>query len=82
MEWKDTTSYRRGETIEPDSFTFQTKSLRVIVHKYHSNEWVLSCYELKIECQSLGTQEMQEAKDTALKKIKAKLEMLLKEVTV
>lgn len=82
MEWKDTTSYRRGETIEPNAFTFQTKNLRVIVHKYHGNEWVLSCYDLKIECQSLGTQTLQEAKDAALNKVKDKLKLLLSEITV
>jgi hypothetical protein len=81
MEWKDTTSYRRGETIEPNSFTFQTKSLRVIVHKYQSDAWVLSCYDLKIECRTLNTASLQEAKDAALKIIQDKLETLLKEIT-
>ena len=81
MGWKDTTSYRRGEIIEPNSFTFQTKSLRVIVHKYHSDEWVLSCYDLKIECRALNTASLQEAKDTALKIIQDRLETLLKEIT-
>lgn len=53
MEWKDTTTYRRGETRgeNPTSWTLRTDELRITVvsdHIHHAGQWIMHCPELNL----------------------------------
>lgn len=67
--WKDTSSYSQSDKERvPHEFTYQTKNLRIIVHrKLHLDGlWFLSCYELGLQDRELEAVEAVKAKKEGL----------------
>lgn len=80
LEWKDRTSYSRGDKERiPSIWELEVEGLKIVVHKIiHYPEWYLSCYDLHIEKQCLYTEDVEEAKAEGLKIIIEKIEQLKK----
>ncbi len=85
--WKDTTSYRRGETQEPSCWTLTGQELRVSVLTGHRmadpDDWVMNCYQFNIEARKIGTKaDMTEAqaKHKALQIVKNRANRLIADI--
>jgi hypothetical protein len=81
-EWKDSTSYSRGErgTVEPRSWTLGDNNHKsVVVHRRIDapGTWFVSCYALDIESFELGTKSLETAKRLALVRVKNALQDLV-----
>jgi hypothetical protein len=87
MEWKDTTSYKRGETVrKPTCWTLEDpdKLLRVVVvfgHVHAPGHWVFHCPQLQFDTvdllsvpQSPGAGE--QAKFEAMRCVMARIQAL------
>ena len=85
LDWKDTTSYSRGEYErsggrEPREFTLGVVGIgRLVVHRYHGLEgwfWSLHGPEMNIARQQLGSESAEHAKMEALYELKARIERM------
>jgi len=80
LEWKDTTSYSRGDKERiPRILEIKVEGLRIVVHRIiHYPEWYVSCYDLNIEDRCLYVDDLYEAKIKAIDIILEKLEGLMR----
>lgn len=73
-EWKDTTSYCRSDKKrEPTAYTLKLEGLSITVtcgHIYHKPNWVMHCYNLKIDTQKLKASDLEGAKTEAIYEVK------------
>lgn len=63
-EWKDTTSYSRGErgTVEPRAWEIDLDGLRVTVHRYFDLEgWFGTCHAMGVDRQQLTCERIADA---------------------
>lgn len=70
-DWKDTTSYQRGErgAIEPDEWTLRGRAVSICVHRhirYPPSVWLAECRNLGIERHELLATNIDVAKEEAL----------------
>jgi len=76
MEWKDETSYGRGERgkVEPRTWATYVGRVRIVVTKHlrHGDEWVSHCHPLYNKV-PLGTTSLEIAKIVALEKFLQKV---------
>ncbi len=87
MNWKDTTSYSRGQVnIIPSCWTLKTQHVTIDVlngHIHFPGEWVMHCHSIGINKKRIGivgqmTEE--QAKETAIQIVKHVLNMMLTEL--
>ena len=83
MDWKDSTTYSRGQKERiPTSWTTKTESLSITVtkgHLYYKGEWVMHCFavgmdtvQMKIPADSTPEQ----AQNRAIEMVKRRLNIL------
>lgn len=86
LEWKDTTTYRRGETRgeNPTSWTLRTDRLRITVvsdHIHYAGQWIMHCPELNLSELQLYLQAdkvgAKKAQERAVAVVRMKLEDML-----
>ena len=81
-EWKDETSYSRGERgkVEPQILVKTINGVRVIIHRhiYYKDTWLLSCNELNIDNKNLDTNDFEVAKEKAKEVLINKVDQLVK----
>jgi hypothetical protein len=74
MEWKDATSYSRGDRgkVEPSVWEVESDGLRVALHRWVAvaDKWFVTCYDLKIDKQPLSSKHMKVAAKEALSLVK------------
>ncbi|MEY8416695.1 hypothetical protein AAK964_10370 [Tissierella praeacuta] len=71
MEWKDKTSYSRGDKERiPRVLELNIEGLRIVIHRIiHCEGWYLTAYELNINDFFLETEDVVEAKNKGLEVI-------------
>ena len=70
-EWRDTTSYQRGERgkTDPREWCISFADLTIFVHRLvHRDGWFLRCVSLNIRSYPLGVSTADWAKERALKR--------------
>lgn len=84
MEWKDETSYSRGELgkVEPDTWVLHLPTTRIAVHRHinHPGKWVLTCRRLGIELRELDADDVETAKRVALQLLELAVLMVKKDL--
>lgn len=77
MDWKDTTSYSRGDTVrKPTTWSCDVGSLEVTVtcgHIHYRPNWVMHCHKLGVDTKPLGLAEEigpEEAQRKAIERLK------------
>lgn len=85
LKWRDITSYSQGDNERiPKTWELRLEELnyRVIVsrHIYYENTWLLTCRNIDIEHFDLETDDIDEAKNKALKIVENHLNKLLEKV--
>ena len=80
LEWRDKTSYSRGDKErKPRIWELKVGGLRIVIHRIiHYPEWYVSCYDLSIEDNCLYTDDLEEAKAIGIKTIIDRIEELEK----
>lgn len=70
IEWKDSTSWRRGEERgEPRSWAIESGPIRITViseHRDHPGRWVMHCHKLGINTHPLDSKSADDAKAEAI----------------
>ena len=78
--WKDTTSYRRGErgTVEPSCWMASGVLVHIIVHRYHGcgDAWFVTCRQANIDAAGLEGPTLEAAKRQAIDAVRTKLRRL------
>lgn len=75
--YKDITTHSRNEKErEPRILENTVNGVKFVVHKHiaYEDEWILTCRELNIDKKSLHTDDMEEAKEKALREMVKLLE--------
>lgn len=83
MNWKDTSSYSRGEhgVAEPSVWTAEGLPVRIVVHRFVGHEgWFFSVREMMIEKRQLATTDIENAKAEALARTLTQLESWVKTI--
>lgn len=89
IEWKDATSYSRGQRgcIPPNSWECHIGTVRVWLscgHHYYPETWVVSCHSLGIETKELGTSsliEAEQARHLAIRVVAAAAEKFARQMS-
>lgn len=81
--WVDRTSFSQNDKDRtPRTWTLQFEGFRVTVtrHIHYPGKWVLSCYELRMDCVELKEAELEKAQKEALNLVRRKLKAMLEQV--
>ena len=78
MDWKDCTSYSRGNKERiPTAFELRFPSGLLLVimsgHIYYKGEWVMHCFNVGIDAHPLIVKTQEEAQRKAIRIVKAKI---------
>ena len=78
MEWKDTTSYSRGQERIPTCWTAKIGNLRVSIligHDYYPDEWVMYCHPF-FDIYPLNVNTKEQAQAAALALVKNEIDAI------
>lgn len=70
MEWKDTTSYSRGEKErKPNTWTVKNGGVSITVtcgHIHHPGAWIMHCSSVGMDTRYINAKSLEEAKAIAV----------------
>ena len=77
MEWKDCTTYPRGDKERvPTAWEIKSGDLRIVVtsgHIYYKGRWVMHCARLRIDTYPLSATSKKEAQLSAIEVVRQKI---------
>jgi hypothetical protein len=81
--WKDTSSFSQSDKDRtPNQFTYQTKSLRIIIHRrmHMGDLWFWSCYEIGKRDREMLAVTVEQAQKEALRDVRCSVAAMLDEL--
>ena len=90
MDWKDTTSYSKGDRGHklPSSFTYDNGLLKITVtkgHIYYPDKWIMHCFKLnlsEIDLHLTSDITAKVAQDKAFKMIRNHIKKISESITL